>query len=196
MFSRNKSDAPTTDQADAEATTAPAGKGRPTPKRRTVEAANKRPLVPNDRKAAAKAARDKRREMQDRQYQAMQTGDERYMPVRDKGPVKRYIRDFVDARWNAAEFFLPGAFVLIAATMLVARWFPVAGALMVFAPYVLLLVALVDSFFMWRKLKARLVAKFGESPKGSAWYAIMRTFQLRRLRMPKPMEPKHGVYPS
>lgn len=197
MFSRNKSVDPTTPSDDStDTSTEGIGKGRPTPKRKEAEAANKRPLVPSDRKAAAKSAREQQRQMRERQYQAMQSGDERYLPARDKGPSKRYIRDYVDARWNMAEYFLPAALVTIAATLLVAQWLPVIGALLIFAPYLILIVALGDCFLMWRRLKAQLQAKFGEVAKGSASYAFMRAFQLRRLRMPKPTEAKHGVYPS
>lgn len=41
-----------------------------------------------------------------RQREAMASGDERYLPVRDKGPVRRFARDYVDSRWCVAEFFL------------------------------------------------------------------------------------------
>ena len=37
----------------------------------------------------------------------MRTGDERYLPPRDKGPVKRFIRDFVDSRFSFIELMIP-----------------------------------------------------------------------------------------
>ena len=37
----------------------------------------------------------------------MKSGDERYLPERDQGPVKRFVRDYVDARLSIAEFLLP-----------------------------------------------------------------------------------------
>ncbi|WP_069388114.1 DUF3043 domain-containing protein [Cellulosimicrobium cellulans] len=198
MFSRNKPSAttPAPDPVDAAAETERgAGKGRPTPKRKVAEAANKRPLVPNDRRAAAKAAREKQREMRDRQYQAMQTGDERYLPARDKGPVKRYVRDHVDARWNLGEFFLPVALVFIVLSLFTASNQDLAFVT-VMALYGIVLLTIVDAFVMWRGLRKRLLAKFGEVPRGTVMYAVMRAFQLRRARLPKPTHKKHGVYPE
>ncbi|MFC8924109.1 DUF3043 domain-containing protein [Cellulosimicrobium sp. NPDC057127] len=201
MFSRNRSSAPTpTSDAPAPEEAAAeiergTSKGRPTPKRRVAEAANKRPLVPNDRRAAAKAAREKQREMRDRQYQAMQTGDERYLPPRDKGPVKRYVRDHVDARWNLGEFFLPVALVFILLSLFTANNQALALAT-VMSLYAIVLLTVVDAFVMWRGLRKRIVAKFGEVPRGTVMYAVMRAFQLRRARLPKPLHKKHGVYPS
>jgi hypothetical protein len=203
VFSRNKSGAtpPAPDPVDAAAEVERAGgptaasKGRPTPKRKVSEAANKRPLVPNDRRAAAKSAREKQREMRDRQYQAMQTGDERYLPPRDKGPVRRYVRDHVDARWNLGEFFLPIALVFIVMSLLTAQNQGLAFVT-VMALYVIVLLTIVDAFIMWRGLRKRLVRKFGEVPKGTVMYAVMRAFQLRRARLPKPVHKKHGVYPE
>lgn len=202
VFSRNKPGAtsPAPDPVDAaaeieEAGAPAAGKGRPTPKRKVAEAANKRPLVPNDRRAAAKAAREKQRELRDRQYQAMQTGDERYLPPRDKGPVKRYVRDHVDARWNLGEFFLPVALVFIVMSLLTAQN-PNLAFITVMALYAIVLLTIVDAFIMWRGLRKRLIRKFGEVPKGTVMYAVMRAFQLRRARLPKPTHKKHGVYPE
>ena len=43
----------------------------------------------------------------------MQTGDERNMPAKDRGPVRRFIRDADDARWNLGEFFLPVAAIFL-----------------------------------------------------------------------------------
>ena len=45
----------------------------------------------------------------------MLSGEEKNLPPRDRGPVHRFARDYVDSRRSAAEFFLPIAlFVLIA----------------------------------------------------------------------------------
>ncbi|MBD5788021.1 DUF3043 domain-containing protein [Cellulosimicrobium terreum] len=204
MFSRNRSDSdapvtPTTpDPVESAADIERAGattKGRPTPKRKVSEAANKRPLVPNDRRAAAKSAKEKQREARDRQYRAMQTGDERYLPPRDKGPVKRYVRDYVDARWNLGEYFLPIALVFIVVTMLTAQM-PELATLAVVVLYGIVLLTIVDAFLMWRGLRKRIRTKFGEVPKGTVMYAVMRAFQLRRARMPKPTHKKHGTYPE
>ena len=43
----------------------------------------------------------------------MRSGDERYLPKRDQGPLKRFIRDFVDARVSIAEFLLPLLIVIM-----------------------------------------------------------------------------------
>ncbi len=197
VFSRNKPAATPAapDPVEQAAEIERAGKGRPTPKRKVAEAANKRPLVPDDRRAAAKAAREKQREMRDRQYQAMQTGDERYLPPRDKGPVKRYVREYVDARWNLGEFFLPVALVFIVFSFVTAQNQDLAF-LTVMTLYVIVLLTVIDGFIMWRRLRKRLLAKFGEIPKGTVMYAVMRAFQLRRARLPKPTHKKHGVYPE
>ena len=85
----------------------PGAKNRPTPKRRDQEAANRRPLIVADRKAARGQDKVARREAMARQRQGMMAGDERYLPARDKGPRRRFIRDAVDVRWNVGEFMLP-----------------------------------------------------------------------------------------
>lgn len=199
MFSRKKS-SDVASAADPVAAAAeieqPGGKGRPTPKRKDAEAANKRPLVPDDRRAAAKAARAKQREAREVEYQAMKTGDERNLPPRDRGPVRRYVRNYVDARRNVAEYFLFVAAGFLVLTF-VANQAPELAVLAIFAVYLVVLVAIVDTFIMWRMLKKRLVAKFGADAvvRGTAMYAAMRAFQIRRARLPKPMV-KHGEYPA
>jgi Protein of unknown function (DUF3043) len=53
--------------------------------------------------------------------------------------------------------------------------------------WVIVVAGILDSVLMWRRTKAGIVAKFGEDPpRGSASYAIMRSFQMRVSRMPKP----------
>ena len=123
-------------------------KNRPTPKRRDQEAARKQPLVVTDRKAARSADRAKRREAMAKQRQAMLTGDETHLPPRDKGPVKRYIRDYVDARWGVAEFMLPVMLIVLALSFVRQPW----AMLIVFAlVYGLITAAAIDTFLMWRR---------------------------------------------
>jgi hypothetical protein len=169
-------------------------KNRPTPKRRDQEAARRRPLVETDRKAARDRDRLARREAQLKQRQAMVTGDDAHLPARDKGPVRRYIRDYVDARWNLGEFMLPVMLVVLALSFVRIPWVFAAVSIGVYA---LILIAAVDGFLMWRKLKRQLVAKFGEDKvgRGLAMYAVMRGFQIRRSRMPRPLVDR-GHYPS
>ncbi len=125
----------------------------------------------------------------------MQTGDERYLPVKDRGPVRRYIRDHVDARWNLGEFFLPVAMVFVLLTLLFSRNV-VASTVVVMALYLIVLITIVDAFFMWRGLRKKLAAKFGDDAqqRGLAMYAVLRVFQLRRARLPKPQVAR-GQYP-
>lgn len=201
MFGRSKTTPPvspaTSQAAPDPGDAARAGKGRPTPRRKVAESANRRPLVPTDRKAAAKAARAEQRLERDRQYQAMQTGDDRFLPIKDKGPVRRYIRDFVDARWNLGELFLPVALGMLVLQIVLAQVNANAAFVVLLALYVFSLVMLLDAFLMWRKLKKRVTAKFGEAAlvRGTAMYAVLRVFQIRPSRLPKP-QVKHGEYPA
>ena len=95
------------------------------------------------------------------------TGDEANLPLRDKGPAKRFIRDYVDARWNVGEFMLPVMVLVLALTFLGNR-FPWALMLVFILVYGLILAGVIDAFLMWRRLRARLVAKFGEEPPRGA----------------------------
>jgi hypothetical protein len=165
-------------------------KNRPTPSRREQEAARKRPLVPKDRKVAASQSRDANRLARTKQRAALLSGDESALPARDKGPVKRYIRDVVDTRWNVGEFMLPIMVLVLALTFvpLVAPSIGQYTTLMVFVlVYGLVGVGVIDAILMWRRTKAKILAKFGQAPpRGSAMYAVMRAFQMRRSRLPRP----------
>ena len=170
-------------------------KNRPTPRRREQEAARRHPLVGADRKQAKQIDRTKRHEQMARTRQAMLTGDDSGLPARDKGPVRRYMRDFIDARWNLAEFMLPVMLLVLALSFL--RTSTILFFVTVLT-YSILLVAIVDTFLMYRRLRKRLLEKFGPeaaATKGNAMYAAMRAFQLRRSRMPRALV-KRGEYPA
>lgn len=170
----------------------PGAKNRPTPKRRDQEAARKQPMIVTDRKAAKQRDRAKRMENSGRMRQAMITGDERYLPARDKGPVRRFVRDSIDARWNLAEFLLPFMVMTLALQFIRASWTP----FVFIAIYVLILVAMIDGIFGWRGIKKKLRARFpDENLRGLAGYAAMRMMQMRRLRMPKPQVAR-GEHPA
>ncbi|HET9021341.1 MAG TPA: DUF3043 domain-containing protein [Ornithinibacter sp.] len=194
MFGRNR----TTNEQLADEALHPqreGAKNKPTPKRRDQEAARRQPLVVADRKKAKQVDRAKRSEQMSRTRQAMLTGDESGLPARDKGPVRRYTRDFVDARRNLAEFMLPIMLVVLALSFLRTSTILFFVTLLT---YGVLLTAVIDTLWMWRRLKRRLVEKFGAEAagaKGNAMYAAMRAFQLRRSRMPRALV-KRGEYPS
>jgi hypothetical protein len=171
----------------------PGAKNRPTPKRRDQEAANKHPVVNTDRKAAARSDREARRVAMAESRAAMVTGDESKMPPRDKGPIKRYIRDYVDARFSLGEALLPMMLLALLLSFIKEVWALTTVFLLV---YGLLFMSIADVFFMWRKIKAGVAAKFGADamPAGAMMYAVMRAYQIRRSRLPRPMI-KRGEYP-
>jgi hypothetical protein len=170
----------------------PGAKNRPTPKRREQEAANRRPLIVTDRKAASASDKVARREASARQRAGMMAGEDKYLPARDKGPRRRFIRDAVDARWNIGEFMLPVMLIVLLLSFVRTNW---ALTLVFILVYGLILVAIVDALLMWRRTRTKVEAKFGRSEKGDAWYGIMRAFQMRRTRMPKPQIAR-GEHPS
>ncbi len=180
------------------------GKGRPTPKRKQAEARNLRPLVPKDRKASRKAAKARIRAREDAQYEAMRTGDIDHMPKSERLPWRIYIRDYVDARFNLLEWIFPAIILMFVATLMGMFVGPQHYATFTMVVTILLygylIVALVDTWLMWRKLKRLLIDKFGERSvaKGSrsASYAWQRAMMVRLWRVPKPSQSKRGHWPK
>lgn len=160
------------------------GKGRPTPTRKSAQAANAQPLIGSRDKAARKAQRQKEMEARERARTGMMQGDERYLVARDKGPQRRFVRDYVDARFSLGEFLIPAMLVVLLMTFLPA-------SLQVYSLAVIwgyLGISVIDAVILGIRLKKRLEEKFGvgEVQPGFRWYAAMRAFQFRMLRVPKP----------
>jgi len=127
----------------------------------------------------------------DRARIGMANGEEKYLPAKDKGPQKRFIRDYVDARFSVGELILP-VFIVIFLTMLI----PQIAAYGTIVAYAIILVTAVDAVVMCVQLKRKLDAKFGrDKVEPFRFYAVMRTIYWRRLRLPKP-QVKRGQYPS
>jgi hypothetical protein len=138
-------------------------------------------VVTKDQKRASKALA-----RQDRltQRAAYLRGEESALPSRDRGPARRYVRNYVDSRRSVGEYFLPIIFFVLVLTL-----FPIAalqyGAIALM--YAVLLVAVVDGIFLSRKIRKAIEANFpGTATKGLGMYAWLRSTQMRRLRAPHP----------
>lgn len=178
----------------------PTGKGRPTPKRKEQEAAKYRGLLA-DPKQDTKDRRAKMREQREREYQAMREGDERNMPMEHRGPERRFLRDYVDARTSIGEYLLPLAITFV----LISLFMPqnaesggnaALGGLVILVFYVIVLIAGIETFITARRIKKHFIKKFGEGklPRGWTFYIISRALNMRRFRVPKP-KVKRGEYP-
>ncbi len=204
MFGRNKDRREAATQTTEEPVVRPGAKGRPTPRRREAEQRHRRtigspsrasavrPGATKDEKRTARAAdRQARAAERAKQREALMTGDERHLPPRDKGPARRFVRDYVDARWNAGELFIPVALVILLASLVPVTI--VARASLV-ALYALVLWVIIDSVLLRRRLTKLTTGKFGDKAHGAAGYGMMRALQIRRTRLPRP-QVKRGEFP-
>ena len=184
MFRRNKSEATPVDTDAVTDAGAAGGKGRPTPTRKEAEAAAKaRAKVPRTRKEQAAAARLARSDSSTKMRQAMKTGDEKYLPARDRGPVKRFIRDMVDSRFSFVELMIPVLLVTTAMAWSGNSAIASYGNAVLFG---MLLLIVVDMVRLRFKLRRELTTRFPDEPlKGTTYYAVMRSLQMKFMRLPK-----------
>jgi len=161
-------------------------KGRPTPKRREAESGRRRSITapPRDRKAAYRQTRERQRQERAKAVQALRSGDERHLPPRDRGPVRRYVRDFVDSRRTVAEFFLPLALLILVLSFTSIPLLQLVGSTLWLSLVVLIV---VDWVLLATRLRRGLRRSFpDESHRGAVPYALMRSMQIRRFRLPPP----------
>jgi hypothetical protein len=174
------------DEAAADVPTAEAKKGRPTPKRSEAEANRRgRAYVPPDRKAASRKARETGRTDRERQMMALRgQGDPRDLPPRDRGPVRAFVRDYIDSRWTIFEFFLP--ILLVILVLSITKIPALILTSIILWPVSMVLIVLQAAFLVFG-LRKQLALRFaGQNTKGAVAYALMRMMQMRRLRLPKP----------
>jgi hypothetical protein len=214
LLGRNKDEdrgeaAPQADVVDVPASRAPhttAPKGRPTPRR---NAGRKGPVAPAPMTSSEARARRKslagpklsreerkvqssaRRAQSAERRERMMNGDERYLLARDQGPVRRYVRDIVDARRNVLGLFMPSALALMFFMFAVPQLQFYVSPAMLF----LMLVMALDGLILGRKVARKVDEKFPEDTE-SRWkiglYAASRASQMRRMRAPRP-QVKHGA---
>ncbi len=170
-------------------------KGRPTPKRKEAEAARKQRLTPpRDRKEAARRMKQKRYEERMRVQTALKTGSEANLPLRDRGKVRRFCRDFVDSRRSVAEYLLPLLLVILVLSFIAT---PAAAYTQLVVWLGTIVGTVVDTIYVIVKVRRELARRFpGESIRGAVPYAVLRSSQLRRFRLPKPQVARGAKLPE
>jgi hypothetical protein len=148
------------DTAPVEEPVKPGGKGRPTPTRKEAEAAARaRAKVPRTRKEQMQRQRQTKTQSSKEVRAAMKAGDERYLPARDKGPVRRFI-----GYSGSTQLATVGNTLLFG----------------------MLLLVVLDLVLLRRRIRKQLAARFPNEPvKGTTYYAVTRSLQMKFMRMPK-----------
>ncbi|GGV04880.1 DUF3043 domain-containing protein [Actinomadura sp. LOL_016] len=179
MFKRRTQEAP----PNPPQVVKPGGKGRPTPKRSEAEKRNRQPITaPSNRKEAYKKVRERQATDRARAREGMQRGDEKYLLKRDKGPVRRLARNYVDSRRTVGSYLMYAMFAIVLLSLIP---IPAARLLVLFAPPLLLLAVFGEGLLLSRGIKKLAAERYpDENQKGVGMYAAMRAMQIRRLRMP------------
>lgn len=184
-------------------------KGRPTPKRDAQEIArgvkrdprgmsdaqryqHRKELKASMSKAEWKEyKRKERQESRERNKVAqerMAAGDERYLLARDKGEVRRYVRDWVDSRRFINEWVMPFMIVLLV-LMFVGSRDPRLSQIISIGAMAVIVVFAVEGFWLARKCNNAVRLKFPgttEAGFGLGFYAYSRASQPRKWRTPRP----------
>ena len=179
----------TTDASSADLTdqlVKASGKGRPTPKR--TDAQGRRtgppPPPPTTRKEAYKRMRAQQATRRVEARQGAARGDDSYLPARDRGPVRKLVRDVVDNRRNVGSFFLLIAGVALIGTVVPSIAVRSYASFLLFGFFLLLI---VDSVVLSRRINRVVKERHPDAPtRGLAWYGISRSTMIRRWRFPKP----------
>ena len=161
------------------------GKGRATPSRKQQEAANVRPLVGNKSPEAKKADRARIREERVKARNGMAAGDEKYLGARDRGPQRKFVRNYVDSRFSLGELVMPMLLVVILISAIDSYVVQLATLLTM---WTLFIGVGVNGWILGRGAVKALEEKYGASKveSGLKWYAAMRSIQMRAMRLPKP----------
>ena len=164
------------------------GKGRPTPKRN--EAQGRRPgpppPPPTTRKEAYKRMREQQATRRAESRQGAARGDDAYLPARDRGPVRAYIRDVVDSRPHLIGLFMPLALVVVASVFVPV---PAVQQYMSLFSLAMLMTMIAEGVYLGLTVTQKARVKFPNEDingLGTGWYSFTRASQPRRLRMPKP----------
>ena len=111
-------------------------------------------------------------------------GEESALPYRDKGPARRFVRNYIDERRSISEYFLVLIMLVLFLTIIPIPAIQLAAVALMYSSMIFMT---VNGIFLSRKLKKLVAEKYPEEPtKGIGMYGWMRSTQLRRLRAPAP----------
>jgi Protein of unknown function (DUF3043) len=170
------------------------GKGRATPTRREKEEARKRPLVGGDRAAARQQSRELAKAQREKARAGAAAGDDRYLSPADRGPQRRYAREYVDARFSISELLVPLLIFAIVLSYVQVPKSVLELSTIVFVSYFVILIA--DCLLLASRLRRKLAAKYGaENVQKVGLYAAVRAVQLPILRLPR-TRVRRGQFPE
>ncbi|MBA2390973.1 MAG: DUF3043 domain-containing protein [Geodermatophilaceae bacterium] len=166
----------------------PAGKGRPTPKRRDGDPRARGPVAPppTNRREAYRRIKQQNSEKRSVVRESARAGDDAALPARDRGPIRRLVRDIVDTRRSVASAFLPFAVLFLAGYFVPD---PRVQQYLVLMWTIFFLLVLADSVSLGLRIRKLVKTRFpGETVKmrGLVFYGIQRSTMIRRWRFPKP----------
>ena len=160
-------------------------KGKATPKRKDAVAKTKvNSITAPATKADKKKDRESLRASRAASRAAYMRGEEHALPARDRGPAKKYVRDYIDSHRSLGEYFLPLMIGVLALTLVPSveiRFFAII------LMYSVMGYSVIHGLFISRKIKKIVAEKFpGQPTKGLGLYGWLRSTQMRRLRAPAP----------
>lgn len=174
-------------------TRVPAGKGRPTPKRRDAEKRRAPITAPTNRRDAARQARERRASQRNDTRKALVAGDENALPARDRGPLRRYVRDWADSKRTLAEFLLPLLIIFWLPSLFTGGNVRAAFSVALTAVVLVILLELVTMVTLLRRAVNREFPADAPGRRGAITYGAMRLASIRMFRLPKPAVNRGGT---
>ncbi|SDR85984.1 DUF3043 domain-containing protein [Corynebacterium timonense] len=184
-------------------------KGRPTPKRneqeikrgvrrdpdaltpaqrRQREKEMKKNLPKEEWKAYKRQRREEARATNKHMQERIDAGDERYLLDRDKGEVRLFARNWVDARRFANNYVMPATLVMLL-ILLISTVFPRASAVLSLVTMVFIIAIFAEGITIGVRANRAVRERFPSTTEtgfGLGVYAFSRATQPRNWRSPKP----------
>lgn len=166
--------------------TAPQTPGEARKQRKELKAS----MSKEEYKAMKQRQKDEANRERRRANQRMMAGDEDYLMDRDKGEVKRFVRDWVDSHRYMMNFFLPLA-LLVIVIMIFGMSNPSVANLASIVMMFVFLIMIGEGLWLGRRINGLVNERFPNNQHGKfslGMYAFTRATMIRRLRTPAPQK--------